>query len=69
MDLYPRSNPRKRKRRRGTEKPAIHAQLIFEDRLKGDIGLVSEDIFADLFPSHPPRQGIKQRVANNRIWH
>jgi len=67
MDIYPRGNPRKRKRRRGAEKPAIHAQLIFEDSLRGDVGLVSEDVFADLFPSHSPRQGIKQRVANNRI--
>ena len=65
MDSYPPNNPRKRKRRRVAEQPAIHAQLILDHRLKGDVGLVSEDIFADLFPSHPPRPGIKQRILNH----
>jgi peroxin-6 len=43
-------NPRKRKRRRRQDKPAINARLILDDHVKGDIGILSEDLFKDLFP-------------------
>jgi len=45
------TNPRKRKRRRRQDKPAINARLVLDDHVKGDIGILSEDLFKDLFPS------------------
>ena len=44
-------NPRKRKRRRRQDKPAINAKLVLDDHVKGDIGILSEDLFKDLFPA------------------
>jgi len=44
-------NPRKRKRRRRQDKPAINARLVLDDHVKGDIGILSEDLFKDLFPT------------------
>jgi peroxin-6 len=44
-------NPRKRKRRRRQDKPAINARLVLDDHVKGDIGILSEDLFKDLFPA------------------
>jgi peroxin-6 len=41
---------RKRKRRR-QDKSAISARLVLDDHVKGDIGILSEDLFADLFPT------------------
>jgi peroxin-6 len=41
---------RKRKRRR-QDKSAISARLVLDDHVKGDIGILSEDLFADLFPA------------------
>lgn len=44
------SSHRKRKRRRRQDKPAIAARLVLDEHVKGDIGILSEDLFADLFP-------------------
>jgi peroxin-6 len=41
---------RKRKRRR-QDKTAISARLVLDDHVKGDVGTLSEDLFADLFPT------------------
>ncbi|KAJ4419865.1 peroxisomal assembly protein [Gnomoniopsis sp. IMI 355080] len=41
---------RKRKRRRRQDKPAIAARLVLDDHVKGDVGILSQDLFADLFP-------------------
>lgn len=41
---------RKRKRRR-QDKSAISAGLVLDDHVKGDVGILSEDLFADLFPA------------------
>jgi len=41
---------RKRKRRR-QDKPSISARLVLDDHVKGDVGIFSEDLFADLFPA------------------
>ncbi|KAF4415112.1 peroxisomal biogenesis factor 6 [Fusarium acutatum] len=43
------SNRRKNRRRR-QDKPAITAKLVLDDHIKSDVGIVSEDIFRDLFP-------------------
>lgn len=39
-----------RVKRRRQDKPAISARLILDDHIKGDVGIVSDDLFADLFP-------------------
>lgn len=41
---------RKRRRRRRQDKPSIAARLILDDHVKGDVGILSDDLFADLFP-------------------
>lgn len=46
----PISHHRKRKRRR-QDKPSISARLVLDDHVKGDVGIFSEDLFADLFPA------------------
>ncbi|KAF2874928.1 peroxisomal biogenesis factor 6 [Massariosphaeria phaeospora] len=42
--------PRKRRRRR-LDRPAISARLLLDDRIEGEAGVLSEDLFADLFSS------------------
>ncbi|KAK4218234.1 hypothetical protein QBC37DRAFT_8298 [Rhypophila decipiens] len=45
------ANTRKRRaRRRRQDKPPLAARLIIDDHLKTDVGIISEDLFADLFP-------------------
>lgn len=41
---------RKRKRRRRQDKPAIAARLVLDDHIRGDAGILSADLYADLFP-------------------
>ncbi|RYP37840.1 hypothetical protein DL766_001328 [Monosporascus sp. MC13-8B] len=41
---------RKRRRRRRQDKPAISARLVLDDHVRGDVGVLSDDLFADLFP-------------------
>jgi hypothetical protein len=43
-------NLRKRKRRRRQDKPPINARLVLDDHVKGDVGILSEDLFNELFP-------------------
>ncbi|KAF1975723.1 peroxisomal biogenesis factor 6 [Bimuria novae-zelandiae CBS 107.79] len=43
-------HPRKRRRRRRLDRPAISARLLLDDRMKGEVGILSEDLFNDLFP-------------------
>ncbi|KAH8878661.1 AAA-domain-containing protein [Thozetella sp. PMI_491] len=42
--------PRRRRRRRRQDKPAVTARLVLDDHVKSDVGMLSEDLFADLFP-------------------
>lgn len=42
---------RRRRRRRRQDKPAISARLLPDDRLKGEVGVLSDDLFSDLFPA------------------
>lgn len=37
-------------RRRRQDKPALPARLILDDHVKGDVGILSDDLFASLFP-------------------
>ncbi|KAK0656647.1 hypothetical protein B0T16DRAFT_441546 [Cercophora newfieldiana] len=41
---------RKRVRRRRQDKSAITARLVLDEHVKTDVGIISEDLFADLFP-------------------
>lgn len=43
-------HPRKRRRRRRVDQPAITARLLLDDRMKGEVGILSDDLFNDLFP-------------------
>ncbi|KAH7354850.1 hypothetical protein BKA65DRAFT_604941 [Rhexocercosporidium sp. MPI-PUGE-AT-0058] len=49
-EQIPISQSRKRKRRR-QDKSATSARLVLDDHVKGDVGILSEDLFADLFPA------------------
>ncbi|KAI8226515.1 Peroxisomal biogenesis factor 6 [Colletotrichum sp. SAR 10_96] len=52
-ELVPPSQARRsrRTRRRRQDKPSLSARLILDDHeVRGDIGILSEDLFADLFP-------------------
>lgn len=60
-------NHRKRKRRRGDSRPALSAHLFFDSRLKGDVGLLSEDLFSELFPQRAAVDGKPTRKSNLRI--
>ena len=55
---------RKRKRRR-QDKIAISARLVLDDHVKGDVGILSEDLFADLLPSAP--QGRLHKISVYRL--
>jgi len=59
-------NHRKRKRRRGPSKPALPAQLFFDSRLKGDVGLLSEDLFNELFPQRVSSSGKSSKLFEQR---
>ncbi|KAL5121284.1 peroxisomal assembly protein [Pleosporales sp. CAS-2024a] len=43
-------HPRKRRRRRRLDRPAISARLLLDESIKGEVGVLSEDLFAALFP-------------------
>ncbi|KAK6081836.1 Peroxisomal biogenesis factor 6 [Seiridium cupressi] len=47
---------RKRRRRRRQDKPPATARLVLDDHVKGDVGILSDDLFADLFPHLIPQQ-------------
>lgn len=40
---------RRRRQRRRFDKPAMSAHLLLDDRLQGEVGVISQDLFADLF--------------------
>lgn len=57
---------RRRRRRRRQDKPAISARLLPDERLKGEVGLLSEDLFHDLFPAAARSSGMPQLIAPMR---
>lgn len=61
---------RKRRRRRRQDKPAISARLVLDDHVKGDVGILSDDLFVDLFPhlqdgKQPSRDLISERTCKH----
>ena len=47
----PISRRLKRKRRRRQDKDAVFARLVLDEHVKGDVGIVAEDLFHELFPA------------------
>lgn len=41
---------RKKRRRRRPDRPAISGWLVLEEQLKDDVGILSEDLYTELFP-------------------
>lgn len=48
----PQSGSLKRKRRRRDDRPAVPAKLYLDSSLKGEVGVVSEDFAANVWPRH-----------------
>jgi len=62
-------NPRKRRRRRRQDKPAISAHLLLDERMRGEVGVLSNDLFADLFPAYRQSSGtFKPGRVECRLW-
>lgn len=40
----------RRRRRRRQDKPPVAARLVLDDQVKGDVGVVADDLFRELFP-------------------
>lgn len=59
MDNRRETHTRKRKRRRGVDRPPLPAQLLVDGRIHGDVGLLSGDLFGNLYPALSVSQGIK----------
>ncbi|KAK8186419.1 hypothetical protein BC567DRAFT_246179 [Phyllosticta citribraziliensis] len=60
---------KRRRRRRRQDKPAISAHLLLDDRVKGHVGILSDDLFVDLFPGAVKSSGDASVPAQNRIHH
>ncbi|KAL2199166.1 hypothetical protein P885DRAFT_31443 [Corynascus similis CBS 632.67] len=55
---------RRRVRRRRHDKSAVSARLVLDDHVKTDVGIVSEDLFAELFPHLHDSQEEDDRLSN-----
>lgn len=44
-------NPRERRRRRRPDKAPIRARLVLDENIEGHLGLICQDLFAELFPA------------------
>ncbi len=53
----------KRKRRRRADKPAISARLYLDNNLKGEAGVLSEDLLRDLHPGRDGSEATEVHVA------
>ncbi|KAI9819594.1 MAG: peroxisomal assembly protein [Pycnora praestabilis] len=63
---------RKRRRRRRTsqDRPAISAHLTVDEGLKGDVGILSDDLYRELFPDKAWQDNnIDEATAEQRIRH
>ncbi|KAK3704315.1 peroxisomal assembly protein, partial [Vermiconidia calcicola] len=59
----PQNGSLKRKRRRREDKPAISARLYLDSNLKGEIGVLSEDLVQDLHPGHKDHDETRLHAA------
>ncbi|KAK5677346.1 peroxisomal assembly protein [Elasticomyces elasticus] len=53
----PNAGSLKRKRRRRQDKPPISAHLLIDSSLRGEVGVLSDDLVLDLFPKHRDLDG------------
>ncbi|OAA61054.1 ATPase, AAA-type, core [Niveomyces insectorum RCEF 264] len=60
-DAVSRRSRRRGRRRRRQDKPALAARLVLDDHVRGDVGILSEDLFADLFPHLHQTEQQQQR--------
>ncbi|KAF1810665.1 AAA-domain-containing protein [Eremomyces bilateralis CBS 781.70] len=61
---------RRRRRRRRRDKPAISAHLLLDERMKGDVGVITEDLFCDLFPGYSVSADAQSLAAlQGKIFH
>ncbi|KAK8254823.1 peroxin 6 [Phyllosticta capitalensis] len=60
---------KRRRRRRRQDKPSISAHLVLDDRVKGHGGILSDDLFADLFPAAAKSSGDASEAGQNRVHH
>lgn len=51
---------RKKRRRRRPDRPAISGWLVLEEQLKDDVGILSEDLYTELFPGSQTGLGPEQ---------
>ncbi|KAI9838589.1 MAG: hypothetical protein M1819_004901 [Sarea resinae] len=54
----------KRRRRRRQDRPAISARFLLDERMKGDVGLLSHDLFTELFPGAKESEGNVNRKGS-----
>ncbi|TVY87571.1 Peroxisomal biogenesis factor [Lachnellula willkommii] len=59
---------RKRKRRR-QDKSSITARLVLDGHVKGDVGILSEDLYGDLFPAQAYAQADDSPPQNDEVHH
>jgi peroxin-6 len=60
-------HPRKRRRRRRVDQPAITARLLLDDRMKGEVGILSDDLFNDLFPWAQETGTARKSVSSDQL--
>ncbi|KAF2750986.1 AAA-domain-containing protein [Sporormia fimetaria CBS 119925] len=65
------SNPRKRRRtRRRLDRPPLSARLLLDDRLQGEVGILSEDLLSDLFRGYErPTDGDLAGSTSRPVYH
>lgn len=49
-DIFTNTSRKRRKRRRRQDKPPATARLVLDDHIKGDCGILSEELYNNLFP-------------------
>jgi len=52
-------HPRKRRRRRRLDRPALSARLLLDDGLGGEVGVLSDDLLDSLFPGRSSKGAIE----------
>lgn len=51
-------HPKRRRRRRRADRQPVSAWLAFTENIKGDIGVLSDDLYSDLFNHHSSRDQL-----------
>ncbi len=62
-DATAMDHPKRRRRRRKADRQAISAWLILSEKIKTDVGILSDDLFSDLFSYLPSRDEVDHDSA------